>query len=158
MADGRVPLGVTAANTAALTADNTCQLWTTVEYRPSARTAVDGPGRCAHYYGSEGRARRVPDQAVDRGSSRSLRDSTASIATCFDAREPSRGGDLTRKRSAAWRKCEIVTLGQVLHLLVVDPHQGPDLLAEHGTYDAEPLGDESGPGGQPDELIAGPDA
>src|SRR5215469_5378267 len=33
-------------------------LWTTVEYRPSAQTASDGPGRCAYYYyyyyGSEG--------------------------------------------------------------------------------------------------------
>ena len=44
---------------------------------------IDGRGRCAHYYGSEGRARRVPDQAVDRGSSRSLPDSTASIATAL---------------------------------------------------------------------------
>jgi len=39
-----------AANTAAMTADNTCRLWTTVGYRPSAQTASDGPGRCAHYY------------------------------------------------------------------------------------------------------------
>ena len=29
--------------------------WTTLEYRPSARTATDGPGRLAHSYGSEGR-------------------------------------------------------------------------------------------------------
>jgi hypothetical protein len=32
---------MTAANTAAMTADNTCQAWTTVEYRPSAQTALD---------------------------------------------------------------------------------------------------------------------
>jgi len=38
VADGRVPSGVTAANTAATTADNTCQGWTVLEYRPSAQT------------------------------------------------------------------------------------------------------------------------
>ena len=32
----------TAANSAALTVDNACHLWTTVEYRPSVRTARDG--------------------------------------------------------------------------------------------------------------------
>lgn len=47
----------TAANTAAMTADNARQVWTTPEYRPSAQTTVDGPGRCAHSYGTEGRAR-----------------------------------------------------------------------------------------------------
>lgn len=46
---------VTAANTAAMAADNACDLWTTVEYRPSAQTVMDGPGRCARAYGSEGR-------------------------------------------------------------------------------------------------------
>jgi hypothetical protein len=44
----------TAANTAATAADNTCQVSTTVEYRPSAQTRTDDPGRCAHSYGSEG--------------------------------------------------------------------------------------------------------
>ena len=83
------------------------------------------------------RRARVPDRLVFR--------------VLADAVIPSR-------RASAEATDEIVTLGQVLHLLVVDPHQGPDLLAEQGTYDAEPLGDESGPGGQPDELIAGPDA
>jgi hypothetical protein len=36
-----------------MTADNTGYVWTTVEYRPSARTTMDGPGRCAYYYGSD---------------------------------------------------------------------------------------------------------
>ena len=36
-------------------------------------------------------------------------------------------------------------LGQVLDLLVVDPHQGPNPLAEHRTDDAEPLDDDVGP-------------
>jgi hypothetical protein len=47
----------------------------------------------------EARARRVPDGAVAREVSRPLADNTAGIATWLDAREPSRGGDLTRKRS-----------------------------------------------------------
>src|SRR5215475_7651588 len=52
---GQLPkLTMTAANTAAMAADNTCQAWTTVEYRPCAQTAADGTGRCAHSYGSEG--------------------------------------------------------------------------------------------------------
>jgi hypothetical protein len=46
--------GATAANTVAMTADNTRHVWTTVEYRPSARTGIDGPGRLASAYGSEG--------------------------------------------------------------------------------------------------------
>jgi hypothetical protein len=49
----------TAANTAAITADNHSHPWTTLEYRPSARTAVDGPGRYAYSYGSVMRYRRV---------------------------------------------------------------------------------------------------
>jgi len=53
---------------------------------------------------------------------------------------------------------EIVTLGQVLHLVAEDPHQRANLLAENGTDDTEPLGDEVGPDAQPQELIAGPDA
>src|SRR5580704_9517824 len=36
---------------------------------------------------------------VDRGLRRPLPDNTAGMATWLDAREPSRGGDLTRKRS-----------------------------------------------------------
>jgi catechol 2,3-dioxygenase-like lactoylglutathione lyase family enzyme len=38
---------VTAANTAAMAADNACDLWTTVEHRPSAQTVMDDPGRRA---------------------------------------------------------------------------------------------------------------
>ena len=33
-----------------------------------------------------------------------------------------------------------------------------DLLAENGTNDTKPLGDEVGPDAQPQELITGPDA
>jgi hypothetical protein len=44
----------TAANTAAKPLDNTYPEWTAVECRPSARTAVDGSGRCAYSYGVEG--------------------------------------------------------------------------------------------------------
>ena len=45
---------VTAANTAAKPLDNTGPVQTTVECRPSAQTAMDGPGRLASAYGSEG--------------------------------------------------------------------------------------------------------
>ena len=48
----------------------------------------------------EARARRVPDEVVDRGSPRSFPDNTASTATWLGAREPGRRGDLIRKRSA----------------------------------------------------------
>src|SRR6185437_8905866 len=34
--------------------NNTRRTWTTLEYRPSPRPVTDGPGRCAHSYGSEG--------------------------------------------------------------------------------------------------------
>ena len=53
---------------------------------------------------------------------------------------------------------EIVTLGQVLHLLGVDPYQRANLLAKNGTYDTIPLGDEAGSDVQPQELLASPDA
>ena len=43
----------TAANTAAKPLDNAGPGWTAVECRPSAQTALDGPGRCARYYGSD---------------------------------------------------------------------------------------------------------
>jgi hypothetical protein len=52
----------------------------------------------------------------------------------------------------------IVSLGQVLDLLAEDPHQRANLLAENGTDDAKPVGDEVGSDGQPQELITGPDA
>jgi hypothetical protein len=45
---------MTAANTVAKRLDNACPVRTTLECRPSARTATDGPGRCAHSNGSEG--------------------------------------------------------------------------------------------------------
>ncbi len=45
------------------------------------------------------RARSVPDRPVNGGNLRSFSDNTAGITTWLDAREPSRGGDLTRKRS-----------------------------------------------------------
>ena len=46
---------------------------------------------------SRERARRVPDEVVDRELSRPLPDNTAGIATWLDAREPGRGGDLTEE-------------------------------------------------------------
>lgn len=50
-----------AAKTAALTADSTCHVWTTVEYQPSARTTMDGPGRLAYTYGTDApRSKRMP--------------------------------------------------------------------------------------------------
>ena len=45
---------VTVANTVAKPLDKTRPVRTAVECRPSAQTATDGPGRCAHSYGSEG--------------------------------------------------------------------------------------------------------
>jgi hypothetical protein len=60
----------TAANTAALTADNICHLWTTVECRPSVWTVMDVPGRCAYYYGSDApRSKRVPVALGDQATS-----------------------------------------------------------------------------------------
>src|SRR5208282_5250331 len=50
---------------------------------------------------SRDRARHVPARVVGRGLSRPLPDNTASGATWLDAGKPSRGGDLTRKRSFA---------------------------------------------------------
>jgi hypothetical protein len=48
---------------------------------------------------SEGHARCVPDEVVDRGLPRLLPDNTTGTATCLDACWPARGGDLTRKSS-----------------------------------------------------------
>ena len=90
---------VTVASTVAKPLDKARPMQTTVECWPSAPTATDGPGQCAHSYGSEDRARHVPDQAVDRGSSRPLPNNTAGIPTWLDAGESSCGGDLMRKRS-----------------------------------------------------------
>ena len=47
----------------------------------------------------EARARRVPDGAVAREAPQALADNTVGTAAWLDAREPSRGGDLIRKRS-----------------------------------------------------------
>ena len=65
----------------------------------------------------EARARRVPDEVVDRGSPRSPPDNTASTATWLDARDTGREGDLTRKRSAA--------KATQVHLVVVPTERQP---------------------------------
>jgi hypothetical protein len=44
----------TVANTVAKPSDNACRAWTALECRPRPWPAMDGPGRCAHSYGSEG--------------------------------------------------------------------------------------------------------
>src|SRR5208283_6212379 len=44
---------VSAANTAANSLDTAYPARTTLESRPSVRTAMDGLGQCAHSYGSE---------------------------------------------------------------------------------------------------------
>src|SRR5882724_1748448 len=43
----------TVANTVAKPLNSTRRTWTTLEYRPSLRPVTDGPGRCAHSYGSD---------------------------------------------------------------------------------------------------------
>jgi len=53
-------------------ADNVGRAWRAVEYRRRAQTAVDGPGRCAYSYGSDGRrATCVPEPAGNCGRRRS---------------------------------------------------------------------------------------
>jgi hypothetical protein len=44
----------TVVNTLAKPLDSVRCTWTTLEYRPSSRLVMDGLGRCAHSYGSEG--------------------------------------------------------------------------------------------------------
>jgi len=44
----------TVAKTVAKPLENARRTWTTLKYRPSARTATDGSGQLAHSYGSEG--------------------------------------------------------------------------------------------------------
>ena len=44
----------TVAKTVAKPLNSTRRTWTTLEHRPSPRPVTDGPGRCAHSYGSEG--------------------------------------------------------------------------------------------------------
>jgi hypothetical protein len=58
----------TAANTAAKPLDSACPEWTTVECRPSTRTATDGPGRCAYSYGSEGCSSSWPRAWMNRAA------------------------------------------------------------------------------------------
>jgi hypothetical protein len=43
----------TVAKTVAEALNSTRRTWTTLEYRPSLRPVTDGPGRCAHSYGSD---------------------------------------------------------------------------------------------------------
>src|SRR6266568_9311924 len=71
----------TVANTVAKPLDNACPVRTTLECRPSTRTATDGSGRCAHSYGSEGYARGVPDRTVTDSESQSLTDTPTSALT-----------------------------------------------------------------------------
>ena len=70
-----------------------------IPYRGRNKPESQKQANKAGNYGSEGRARRVPDEVVDRGSSRPLPDNTAGTAAWLGAPEPGRGGDLTRKRS-----------------------------------------------------------
>jgi hypothetical protein len=48
------PFPVIAANTVAKPLDNTCHMWTTLEYRPGPQITMDGFGQLAYAYGSEG--------------------------------------------------------------------------------------------------------
>ena len=59
----------------------------------------------------------MPDEAVDRGSSRPLLVNTAGVATWLDARDTGREGDLTQKRSAA--------KATQVHLVVVPTERQP---------------------------------
>ena len=70
----------------------------------------------------EVRARNVPDEMVSRGLSRSLPDNTASIATWLDAREPSREGDLTRKRSRVVADTRSPVVATTVHAAAPLPH------------------------------------
>ena len=49
-----------SAATVAKPLNSTRCTWTTLEYRPSLRPLTDGPGRCAHSYGSASGACRAP--------------------------------------------------------------------------------------------------
>lgn len=75
----------TVANTVAEPLDDACQASTSLEHRPRAPTRPDDPGRLAQNYGSEGRARHVPDRAVAQGQSRSLADKPAGLPTWVPA-------------------------------------------------------------------------
>src|SRR5215510_3128322 len=72
---------------------------TGLEYRPSTEPRLDGPGQFAHNYGSQGRARHVPDQVVGQGSSRSLADKLIGLPTWVAARSGQGRASLIRMRS-----------------------------------------------------------
>ena len=52
----------TVANTVAKPLDNACPVRTALEYRPSLRPVMDGLGRCAHSYGSDGHRLVIQEQ------------------------------------------------------------------------------------------------
>ena len=60
----------TVANTVAKPLDSDRRTWTTLEYRPSLRPVTDGPGRCAHSYGSDARRRDSRDARKSQVTSR----------------------------------------------------------------------------------------
>ena len=72
---------------------------TGLEHRPRRQPPPDRSGRSAHYYGSHGRARHVPDQVVGQGSSRSLADRPASPPTWIAAHSGHGRASLIRMRS-----------------------------------------------------------
>ena len=51
---GQSHQAATVANTVAETLDSARRTWAIPEYRSSPRPVTDGPGQCAHSYGSEG--------------------------------------------------------------------------------------------------------
>ncbi len=89
----------TAAETAAMPMVNYRRRTTRLEYRPSRQPPLDGLGRPAHAYGSQGRARHVPDQVVGQGSSRPLADRLIDLPTRVAARRARDRGTLIRIRS-----------------------------------------------------------
>ena len=97
----------TVANAVAKPLDGARRTWTTLEYRPSPRLVMDGPGRLAHSYGSEGwgfeslRAR--PGQSPFRLSVRAL------LLTDLLTAGPSPAGIERAKMSAAAATCSRIT-------------------------------------------------
>jgi hypothetical protein len=70
-----------------------------MEQRRRQRPRMGNHGRLAQAYGSQGRARHVPDQVVGQGSSRPLTDRPTSLPTWVAARSARGRGTLIRKRS-----------------------------------------------------------
>jgi hypothetical protein len=64
---------------------------TTLECRPSTRTATDGPGRCAYSYGSD-----APDTNDGRGSESTIRKIHGMILSMSDGGDRSRAGRLRK--------------------------------------------------------------